>query len=344
MKLKEFKKSFISIVVLLSMVLFFAGCNGETETSGADTDEVYQLSFAHVVRPTTPKGAAAEMFKEVIEERSEGRITVRVYPDSQMGNDQEINEQILRGTLDMNAPLLSTITSFAEEFELFDLPYLFTTHEGAYDALHGDVGEALNEYLEDNGFVGLGYWSGGFKQITNSVRPIETVEDMDGLRIRVSQSPLLVTQFRAVGAGGISVPFSELYSALQSGTVDGQDNPFSNIASRNFYEVQDYMTITDHGFMGYPFIMNKDTFNTLPSDLQDLVIEVAAEVTQWQWEEAQRADEKYLEEIIDSGMTISEFNEAEKANFRQATQAAYDSFLQKENGEELLNLVEQYTN
>ncbi|SKC89349.1 TRAP transporter substrate-binding protein [Maledivibacter halophilus] len=346
MKLTKMKKSILAIVLMIVMILPLAACGNKdasSENSGTQKDEIYELKFAHVVRPTTPKGAAAEEFKKIIEERSEGRIKVTIYPDSQMGADQEINEQILSGTLDMNAPFFSTLTSFVEEFELFDLPYLFNSSEEAYAALEGEVGQKLNSYLEEKGLVSLGYWTGGFKQLTNSSRPIKSVADLDGLKIRVSQSPLLVSQFRAINAGGISVPFSDLYSALQTKTVDGQENPFANIASKKFYEVQDYMTISNHGFMGYAFIMSKKKFDSMPEDLQELTKEVAREVMKWEWDKTAQKDAEYLQEIKDAGMIIDEFGEKEKTEFKEATKATYDEFLNKPNGEELLNLVKKYT-
>ncbi|NLY46313.1 MAG: TRAP transporter substrate-binding protein, partial [Tissierella sp.] len=200
-----FKKVIIAMLVCLLIVPLAACSSGGNNKDVSGGEETYELKFAHVVRPTTSKGMAAEEFKNIIEDRSNGRIKVTIYPDSQMGTDQEINEQILAKTLDMNAPFLSTITSFIPEFELFDLPYLFTDSEQVYEALEGEVGAKLNEYLEEKGLVSLGYWSGGFKQLTNSKHPIKSVKDLDGLKIRVSQSPLLVTQFRAINAGGISV-------------------------------------------------------------------------------------------------------------------------------------------
>lgn len=340
----SFKRMLASIMIVMLVIPMFACSKAPAGNVGSNgSDEVYELKFAHVVRPTTPKGMAAEEFKKIIEEKSDGRIKVTIYPDSQMGDDQEINEQILTKTLDMNAPFLSTITSFVPEFELFDLPYLFNNEEEVYEALEGEVGAKLNEYLEEKGLVSLGYWSGGFKQLTNSKLPIKSVKDLDGLKIRVSQSPLLVTQFRAINAGGISVPFSDLYSSLQTGTVDGQENPYANIATRKFYEVQKYMTISDHGFMGYAFLINKDKFESLPEDLQSLVKEVAKEVTAWQWEKTAELDAGYLQEIKDAGMIVDEFDEAAKKDFRKATQAAYDEYLKMENSKELLELVDKYT-
>lgn len=334
------------LLLLMSLVLMLGlvACGGNTDNGGDTADkEVYELKFGHVVRPTTPKGIAAEEFKKIVEEKSDGRLKVTIYPDSQMGADQEINEQVLAGTLDMNAPFFSTVTSFAPQFELFDLPYLFETEDQAFEALSGEVGEKLSEYLEAKNLKSLGYWSGGFKQLTNSKRPVKNVKDLNGLKIRVSQSPLLVKQFRAINAGGISVPFVDLYSSLQTGTVDGQENPFANIASRKFYEVQDYMTISDHGFMGYAFFINNDKFNSLPEDLQDIIVDASKEVMAKQWEVSKEKDAEYLEEIKESGIEIDEFGPEEKKEFREATQPAYDEFLKQADGEELLNLVEKYT-
>jgi C4-dicarboxylate-binding protein DctP len=339
-------RKLLTVLLTLSMVLSLAACTGSgksADTTGeAGDDTVYELKFAHVVRPTTPKGAAAEEFKRIIEEKSNGRIKVSIFPDSQMGTDQEINEQILSGALDMNTPLLATLTSFVSEFELFDLPYLFTSSDEAYDALTGDVGEKFNAALEEKGLVGLGYWTGGFKQFTNSVRPVKSVADLNGLKIRVSQSPILVSQFRAINAGGISVPFSELYSALQTKTVDGQENPFANIASKKFYEVQKYMTVSDHGFMGYAFIISKKKFDSMPEDLQAMVHEAAQEATAWEWAKTAEKDSEYLQEIKDAGMIIDEFTDKEKAEFKEATKIAYDEFSKMENGQELLEAVKKY--
>lgn len=343
MKRNYLKKIIVSIMICVLVLPLFA-CGGSDKGDSTDSsDEVYELKFAHVVRPTTPKGLAAEKFKELVEEKSDGKLKVTIYPDSQMGADQEINEQVLAGTLDMNAPFFSTVTSFAPSFELFDLPYLFENEQQAFESLSGEVGEKLNGYLEEKNLKSLGYWSGGFKQLTNSVRPVENVKDLDGLKIRVSQSPLLVTQFKAINAGGISVPFVDLYSSLQTGTVDGQENPYANIASRKFYEVQDYMTISDHGFMGYAFFINKDKFESLPEDLQNIIEEVSEEVMKEQWEIASEKDQEYLEEIKESGMEITEFGSEEKKEFREATQEAYDEFSKQEDAEELIKLVEKYT-
>jgi C4-dicarboxylate-binding protein DctP len=346
--MKIFKQRSMSRLVAIILVLalnvgVLAGCGStNNDSSNANSDkgnEVYTLKFAHVVSASTPKGIAANKFKELVEEKSDGKLLVEVYPDSQLGNDQEINEQILAGTIDMNAPFFPTLTSFIEEFELFDLPYLFDDSNSAYAALEGELGDKFDEYLDEIGFKALGYWTGGFQQLTNSIRPIKTTEDLSGLKMRVSQSSMLVSEYRILNAGGISVPFSELYTALQTHTVDGQENSLANIASKKFYEVQDYLTITNHSFMGYAFLISKDTFETLPKELQKIVEEVALEVGKEQWKMTEEKEVGYLDEIKAAGVQVDEFSDDEKANFLEITKSVYDEFRALENGTELLKII-----
>ncbi|MDO5716008.1 MAG: TRAP transporter substrate-binding protein [Tissierellia bacterium] len=341
---KKLKKIIIAMIAVITVVGLTACGKKDTTDTATDggNDEIYELKLAHVVRPTHPKGMAVEEFKKEVEEKSNGRIQITVYPDSQMGNDQEINEQILNGTLDMNAPFLATLTSFVPQYEVFDLPYLFKDSDRAFEALQGKLGEKLDEYIAQKGFESLGYWTGGFKQLTNSKKPVKTVEDLDGLKIRASQSPALVAQFRALNAGGISVPFNELYTALQNKTVDGQENPLSNIATKKFYEVQDYLTMSDHGFMGYNLIINKQKFDGMPEDLQEIIREAAKNASKWEWEKAKELDDEYLQEIKDGGMEIDSFDENEKAKFLEKTQAAYDEFMKIDGAQELLDIAEEY--
>lgn len=315
--------------------------NDNDSTDVVDDGKVYEIVFAHVVRPTTAKGQAADRFAELIEERSNGRITVEVFPDSQLGSDREITEQMQSGTVHMNAPFTGVLPSFVPQFQVFDLPFLFTTREQAYDAMHGELGEELNKYLQKQGLLGLGYWDGGFKHLTNDVRPIKMPEDMDGLSMRASQSPLIISQFQALNAGGVSIDFSELYTALQSGTVDGQENPLSNIVSRSFYEVQDYMTLSGHGYMAYPLIINLEFFNSLPDDLQQLMVEVANEVSEWQWDLAAAEEEEYIKYLREeTDIEIHELTAEAKDAFKEATAVTYEEFKKIEGSEKLLEIIE----
>jgi len=310
-----------------------------------DTGQSFTLTFAHVVSAAHPKGVAATRFAELVEEKSNGRIAINVFPDSQLGSEQEITEMIVLDVVHFNAPLHSTLVFIIPEFELFDLPYLFYSKDQAYAALHGALGERFNEFLAAHNLVGLGYWTGGFKQLTNNVRPIRTVEDLSGLQMRVSQSPMLISLFRAINAGGISIAFAELYSALQTGIVDGQENPLSNIVTRRFYEVQNYVTVSNHGFFVYPFFMSAETYRQLPLSLRQVIHEAAEETALFQWELNAATEQEFLAHLYASGaVSINYFTDEAKHGFRAAVQSIYDEFARSPSGAELLKILSGYIN
>ncbi|MGY4690763.1 TRAP transporter substrate-binding protein [Salibacterium sp. K-3] len=315
--------------------------SGNEGGSSTSEDSEYEITFGHVVSADTAKGKAAEHFGELLEEKTDGGISVEVLPDSQLGSDREIIEQMQSGTVQMNAPFTGVLPSFAPEYQVFDLPYLFEDKDHAYNSMNGELGDKLNSYLEESGVKVLGYWDGGFKHFTNSERPIETPEDMDGLKMRASQSPLISAQFETLNAGGISIDFSELYTALQQGTVDGQENPLSNIVTKKFYEVQDYMTYSAHAYMGYVLMISDQFYQDLPSEYQSAVDEAAAETTEWQWEKAAEDEEEYRKVVENSDMQVTELSEDQKQQFKEATQSVYDVYKEEvEDADEILELVE----
>lgn len=341
-------RKLMTLSFLLLVSLLIVGCSSKSGTEGDDDSsakggeeqESYVIKFAHVVSASTAKGKAAEKFAEIVSEKTDGQIEVEIYPDSQLGSDREILEQMQSGTVQMNAPFTGVLPSFVKQFEVFDLPFLFASSEEANAAMHGELGDKLNEYLTAQGFRGLGYWDGGLKHLTNSVRKIEKPEDMDGLKMRTSQSPLLISQFQALGAGGVSIDFAELYTALQTKTVDGQENPLSNIVSRKFHEVQDYLTLSGHGYMGYVLMISEDFYQSLPADLQQAVEEAANEVSKWQWEQAEADEVEYMKVLEESGIEITELTEENRQAFIEKTESVYDEFKKIEGGEELLKTLE----
>ncbi|RBP96072.1 C4-dicarboxylate-binding protein DctP [Cytobacillus firmus] len=331
-------------ICILMLAMFTAGCGNSAATEGsgkAEEKEEYVIKFAHVVSASTAKGKAAEKFKELLEERTDGQIKVEVFPDSQLGADREITEQMQSGTIQMNAPFTGVLPAFVKQFEVFDLPYLFKDREHVKSAVNGKVGEIFNQHLEKQGLRALGYWDGGFKHLTNSKHTIQKPDDLDGLKMRVSQSPLLISQFQAMGAGGVSIDFAELYTALQTKTVDGQENPLSNIVSKKFYEVQDYLTLSSHGYMAYPLLMSEQFYQKLPADLQKAVDEVSAEVTDWQWEQSAADEEAYMKTLKESGIEITELTESDKEAFIEATSEVYEDFKKVEGGQEVLDAIKE---
>ena len=240
----------------------------------------YVIKFSHVVSPNTPKGKAADYFAKRVEELSHGKIKVRVYPNAQLGGDKAVLRKMKFNAVQMAAPSFSKFTGLVPQLGLFDLPFLFKDENHLHRVLDGEVGKKLRDMVTKKGYVALAYWDNGFKELTDSKRPLIKPEDCRGLKFRVMSSKVLIEQFKALGAIPVVLPFSEVYSALQQGVVDGQENTISNIYTKKFYEVQRYMTLTNHGYLGYLVVMSKKFWNRLPENLKKVVLQAMREATQ----------------------------------------------------------------
>jgi len=239
----------------------------------------YVIKFSHVVSPNTPKGKAADYFAKRVEELSKGKIKVEVYPNAQLCGDKVVLRKLKFNTVQMAAPSFSKFTGIVPQLALFDLPFLFKDVNHLHKVLDGEVGKELLNLIEKKGYIALAYWNNGFKQLTNSKRALIKPEDAKGLRFRVMSSEVLIEQFKALGAIPIILPFSEVYSALHQDIVDGQENTISNIYTKKFYEVQKYMTISNHGYLGYIVVMSKKFWNELPDDMKNVIRQAIKETT-----------------------------------------------------------------
>ena len=239
----------------------------------------YVIKFSHVVSPNTPKGKAADYFAKKVEELSHGKIKVEVYPNAQLCGDKVVLRKMKFNAVQMAAPSFSKFTGLVPQLALFDLPFLFNDANHLHKVLDGEVGQKLLKMVDAKGYVALAYWDNGFKQLSDSKRPLIKPEDAKGLKFRVMSSKVLIEQFKALGAIPVVLPFSEVYSALQQGVVDGQENTISNIYTKKFYEVQKYMTISNHGYLGYMVVISKKFWNKLPDNLKAVVKEAMKEAT-----------------------------------------------------------------
>jgi len=240
----------------------------------------YVIKFSHVVSPNTPKGKAADYFAKRVGELSHGKIKVEVYPNAQLCGDKVVLRKMKFNAVQMAAPSFSKFTGFVPQLALFDLPFLFNDENHLHKVLDGEVGQKLLKMVDKKGYVALAYWDNGFKQLSDSKRALIKPEDAKGLKFRVMSSKVLVEQFKALGAIPVVLPFSEVYSALQQGVVDGQENTISNIYTKKFYEVQKYMTISNHGYLGYMVVISKKFWNKLPADLKKVVKTAMKEATE----------------------------------------------------------------
>ena len=239
----------------------------------------YVLKFSHVVSPNTPKGKAADFFAKRLEELSGGKIDVQVYPNSQLYKDKAVLKALKLNSVQMACPSFSKFGRFVPQLALFDLPFLFKDMDHVHKVQDSEVGAKLKNMVTKKGYVALDFWDNGFKELTSSKKPILWPKDAAGQKFRIMSSKVLEAQFKAVGANPQMMPFSEVYSALQQGVIDGQENTISNIYTKKFYEVQKYMTMSNHGYLGYLVVMSKKFWNSLPADLKKDVKQAMKEAT-----------------------------------------------------------------
>jgi C4-dicarboxylate-binding protein DctP len=255
-------------------VLLFAGA------TWAQTPIV--IKFSHVVAPDTPKGMAAERFKQLAEERTNGRVHVEIYPNSQLYKDGEEMEALQLGSVQMLAPSTSKFGPLGlPEFELFDLPYIFPDRAVLRRVVDGPIGKDLLQRLKTKGIVGLAYWDNGFK-VMSANRPLHGVADFRGLKMRIKSSKVLDAQMRALGALPQVMAFSEAYQALQTGVVDGTENTPPNLYTQKMYEVQKYVALSNHGYDGYAVIVNKKFWDALPADIRTALEGAMREATDYE--------------------------------------------------------------
>ena len=277
------------------------------------------IKFSHVVAPDTPKGKGADKFKELAEKYTAGRVKVEVYPNSSLYKDKEEVEALQLGAVQMLAPSLAKFGPLGvREFEVFDLPYILPDKAALRRVTDGALGRKLFTKLETKGIVGLTYWDNGFK-VMSSNKPLREPADFRGLKIRIQSSKVLEAQFKALGALPQVLAFSDVYQALQTGVVDGSENTPSNLYTQKHYEVQKYLTLSDHGYIGYAVIVNKKFWDGLPADLRAPLSKAMAEATAFANEAAEKDNVDALAEMKKSGrIEFIELTPAQKLAWRRA--------------------------
>jgi C4-dicarboxylate-binding protein DctP len=277
------------------------------------------IKFSHVVAQDTPKGKAAEKFKELAEKATHGKVKVEVYPNSTLYKDKEEMEALQLGAVQMLAPSLAKFGPLGvKEFEVFDLPYIFPNKQVLYRVTEGPVGKELFKKLEPKGITGLAYWDNGFK-VMSANKPLHQPSDFRGLKMRIQSSKVLDAQMRALGANPQVMAFSEVYQALQTGVVDGTENPPSNLYTQKMHEVQKDVTVSDHGYLGYAVIVNKKFWDGLPADIRTELEGAMKEATKYNNQIAQEENDKAMAAVKATGKTtVYYLNDKEKAEWRKA--------------------------
>ena len=277
------------------------------------------IKFSHVVAKDTPKGKAAEKFKELAEAATKGKVKIEIYPNSTLYKDKEELEALQLGAVQMLAPSLAKFGPLGvKEFELFDLPFIFADKKALAKITEGPIGRELLNKLDAKGILGLAYWDNGFKMMSSN-RPIHTPTDMKGLKMRIQASKVLDEQMRVLGANPQVMAFSEVYQALQTGVVDGAENPPSNLYTQKMHEVQKHLTVTNHGYIGYAVIVNKKFWDKLPADVRTQLENAMREASKYANTIAQQENDRALEAVKKAGTTtVYVPNEKEKAAWQAA--------------------------
>lgn len=334
------KKRFILNVTFISIIIFSAGCSANDDnsaTSGNNGDGI-TLSFAHELPNNHPWGIGADKFKEVVEDRTDGEIQIEIHGNGSLaGSGAEVQEGVEIGTIDIgiSSTPLAQINPYVQ---IFNLPYIFADRENAWEVLDGPIGEQVGSYVEERNIKHLSFWEDGFRQVTNSQRPIMEPEDFNGLTIRVPESDIRIETFRALGASPLSMSFSEVFTGLQQGAIDGQENPLSVVDSSSFYDVQEYLSITNHVYTPAGLLINNDKWNSLTEEQQEIIIEAAEAGRDVNRELNEENDESLITSLEENGMKVNEIEDL--VPFQEATKSVWDIIIQ-DLGEEAQDIIEQ---
>ncbi|MFD1707886.1 TRAP transporter substrate-binding protein [Siminovitchia sediminis] len=322
------KKYLFQVLMFTTLsALLIAGCGARqsTEGDGAAGGEVYEISYGHGFMPETPHHQAALKFKETVEEKSDGRLQVTVYPSDQLGSAREQFEGLQIGTQEIALLPTARISGFIPELQIFDLPFLFPDREIGYQLMDGELGNELLGLLSAQQIKGVAFYEDGFKHFTSNTE-LRTPEDFKGLKFRAMESEIIMEQFRKLGANPTTIDFGELYNSLQQGVVDGQENPLVTIKNMKFYEVQDVLTLSEHGYLAHVLMFSEQWLQSLPEDLQEILVETGKELASWQRAEIQKEETEYLEEIKASGTKVIELTEEERNELRDVTRSVHEEY------------------
>ena len=296
-------------------------------------DFVFKLG--HIADPENPYAKGAEKFAQLVKEKTGGKVEIQVFPSSQLGNQRDLVEGTQFGTIDFTMTSTAVLGNFLPQIAVFDLPFIFRDVQHAYKALD-TVGMEIAQKLQ--GMKLLAYYENGVRHMTNSKRPIRKPEDMKGLKIRVMEQPIYIEMIKALGGNPTPMAFGELFTALQQGVVDGQENPAAHIYTARFFEVQKYISLTAHTYSAEPMLVSLAAWNKLPKDLQEKVQTAANESRDWQRDLCRQLEEGYWTKIQESGK--SEINrDVDKKAFADATRGVWAMFEKKVGKENIEKIV-----
>ncbi|MCI2256284.1 TRAP transporter substrate-binding protein [Domibacillus sp. PGB-M46] len=327
-----------SIWLVAAVIMMLAGCSGASTSGKGESAEVKTMKMAVATSKDRSLTKGLDKFKEIVEKESNGSIKVQVFPDGQLGGDRAVFEGLKMNSIQGTTMSSGPIASFVKEFEVLDFPYLFEDEETAYRVLDGEIGTELLKKLDSQGIVGLNYWENGFRQLTNNKHEVKSIKDVKGLKIRTLENELHVDLWKSLGANPSPMPYTELFTALEQGVVDGQENPAGNITTGNFYEVQKYVTKTDHIYNASVFMISDKFMQTLSDEEKEMVTKAAEEARDYQRELNQKESEEAFAALEKEGMKVTELSDEARKGFENKAKEIYSKYTEKV-GKELVDEI-----
>ncbi|MFS0824630.1 TRAP transporter substrate-binding protein [Bacillus sp. 1P02SD] len=324
----------LGVGIIIPGMLLLSACSSSSTDSNAGGNKTEGIQERTIkagigLNEDHPEGLGLKKFGEIVAEKSGGKLTVKPFYSATLGDDQKMTEALQGGLQEITIPSTSPLVGMIKEFGIFDFPFLFNTPEEADAVLDGPVGQKLLEKLPEHGLIGLGYWENGFRQLTNSKHPVEKAEDFQGLKIRTMQNEVHLDAFKELGANPTPMAFSEVFTALESKTVDGQENPLATIKSNKFNEVQDYLSLTGHVYTPFVFLVSKKFWDGLSEEEQTILQDAAIEAGKYQRELSREEDAKAIEELKAAGTKVNEVSAEEKQKMKEVIQPIIDDYSEK---------------
>lgn len=312
------------LLIVITLALALISCDNSGQSSSGD--EPILIKFPHVTAPGTPKGQTADRFEQLVEERLAGRVEVEVYPSGQLMSDDDSIDALAFGEVQMIAVSISKLDRLTKRFQVFDLPFLFPDLEAVEAFQNGAARPVLLDSITDRGIKGLGFWHNGMKQFGAPVA-MNRPEAAAGLKFRIMESDVLQEQILALGGNPQKMAFGEVYQALQTGAVDAQENTWSNMYSSKFFEVQPYLTETNHGYLGYLFAVNTAFWEGLPEDIRAELQVIVDEVSAWGNERAEAINQESRQKIVEANSsTVVTLTDVEHAVWAEKMRGVWDMF------------------
>ncbi|MBA9027350.1 TRAP transporter substrate-binding protein [Peribacillus huizhouensis] len=329
--MNKWLKRTVMAMVLPSM-LVISGCGADSTKSGGKVKEGIQTRTIKAGignSESHPQGQGMVKFKELVEEKSGGKIKVQNYFDATLGDDLKMTEALQAGMQEITVPSTSPLVGIIPEYGIYDFPFVFKEEEEAYAVLDGKIGQTLLDKLPEHGLIGLGYWENGFRQLTNSKHPVETADDFKGLKIRTMQNEVHLDAFNELGANPTPMAFSEVFTALESKSVDGQENPLATIVTQKYDEVQSYLSLTNHVYTPFILLVSKKFWDGLSEEEQNILQESAQEARDYQRKVNRKDNELAIKKLEEAGMKINEVSEQEMENMKEIIQPVTDKYAKK---------------